>query len=247
MQTADGSRLFALATIRDWSGGTGAALVESGLLRYLAVDTKEEAIAKAKGGWFHGQNRRVNIRGVCRGEQVYVAEVWTSILEAMPNNSLDVLAKLVMLCGEFRDGNVVAKAKDVKSSGYANMMVGTSDDDLLPHRILLLVKGTEDTQLLPTANSEAKARMLLSKNVKRPLNDNSPNITMKGYASEVDLLKLALHEDFGLVTVSCISKVEAGALHIVIDSITKIKEKAHCCANGTMITSKHVVVMQGIG
>ena len=91
---------------------------------------------------------------------------------------------------------------------YANMMVGTSDDDLLPHRILLLVKGTEDTQLLPTANSEAKARMLLSKNVKCLLSDDSPNITMKGYASEVGLIKLALHEDFGLVTVSCISKVE---------------------------------------
>jgi hypothetical protein len=224
VQTADGSRLFALATIRDWSGGTGAALVESALLQYLQVATKEEAIDKAKGGWFQGQNRRVNIRGACRGDQVYVAEVSTSSLRTMPNDSLEGLAKLVMLCGDFRDGNVVAKAKDVKSSGYANMMVSTIDDDLLPHRILLLAKGTEDTQLLPTANSESKARMLLSKNVKCLLSDESPNITMKGYASEVDLLKLALHEDFGLVTVSCISNVEPGSLDIVIDSITKIKE-----------------------
>jgi hypothetical protein len=90
--------------------------------------------------------------------------------------------------------------KEVKSSGYANMIVSIIDDASLPHRVLLLVKGTEDTQLLPIANSESKARMILTKNAKCLLSDESPNITMKGYASEVDLLKLAPHEDFGLVT-----------------------------------------------
>jgi hypothetical protein len=170
--TSDGSRLYMIGTLRDWSGSCTVGIVEDAVIQLFGCASKDEVAAQHQAGRLLQSSSLYNIRGVIRNETLHVGLATPSDAFQAPTDSALKLSELVGWCGPFKDGILPSSLSQIRSNSLLNLGVdyeasegGVPTASLrAPHQVMMLVQGSEKTSLL-AANGTPHARVLVSHNV----------------------------------------------------------------------------------
>ena len=220
--TQDGARLFQPISLHDPTGSASAALIETPVLQFYGLESKESVVQKAAANELETASCRWNVRGVRRKGEFFVTELLASPWEQTPSAEGRKLTEVAAQCGPFRDGAFAAPASGIVTHGFANLAIETAAKSILrPHRVLLLIQGTQKSTL-EKASADPDARVVCSENVKCLLSSENTKVNIRGYAKEMDLLDFKLDKDSAVVTVSNVLKSENSKTWLVIETLSKI-------------------------
>ena len=218
IHTQDGARLFVGGALRDWSGCVGVQFVEQAVIQMTKTDDKEDAEKQFKAGTLALFRGAVNVRGVFRGADFYVAAVSEMDMFEMPTRAALKLADAVSVCGSFQNGILPCAHSHVHSDALTNLGVRYSSGGvvLAPQSVVLMVRGTQRTTLI-VAGTNANARILQSKKVSCAMDNasESNSFDLRSYAKEEDLLDFKLDTSYALVFVSAVLQQAEGVCYVV--------------------------------
>ena len=219
IHTQDGARLFASGVLRDWSGCAGVQFVEQAVIEMTNADDKNDAEEQFKSGTLTLFRGAVNVRGVFRGADFYVAAVCVMDMFEMPTKAALKLADAVSVCGSFNNGILPCGHSHIRSDGLTNLGVQYSAGGvvLTPKSVVLLVRGTQRSGLI-VAGTNASARIIHSKKVSCALGDSDDETNvfqLRSYASEDDLLDFKLDTSHALVFVTSVLPLSDGVCYAV--------------------------------
>ncbi len=208
IHTSDGKRLFLTAQLHDWSGSCTASFVESGIIELTESANKEDVEKKAADGTLRVCGRMVNLRGVIRGNDFFVASVSNPEPFMLPSQNAMFISEVASLCGPLKEGILPAAHRFVRSDAFVNLGVkyGEGQPVLGPHGVTMLVQGTEKTTLV-TASGNKAARILDSKHVVCLMAEASAapcKFQLRSFCHEDDLMDYTLHTQAALIRVTSV-------------------------------------------
>ena len=199
LMTKDGSRGFATAVVRDWSGAARVAFVQTGIWDLYEIQESErekfmdaqKAMVASSTSPTQPSLRRVNIRGVVRavkGEvNILVSQTADSDFTVFSTTAAERLMFMGALCGRGSDGIIVAPLSRLAVDNVNGMTVLTDENTRRPvHRALVLVRGTANT-IHKNING---SRQMISNGVRCMLSTDDG----KSDAEQADILAYC-HED----------------------------------------------------
>ena len=206
----EGSRLYMIGQLRDWSGCTSVVFIEPGIIELFACKDKAEVEHKFQAGALKMPQCFMNVRGVLRSGEFQVASCLPMPPFQQPTCHAEKLSDVVAVCGPFRDGILPCRARDIRSNSLLNLGVAYASDGvtpdaalLAPHQVLLLVQGTTKSALA-AAHGNANGRVLTSTGVKcwSAIEEAGPGFTLRSYCHEDDLMDFTLNKNAALVWIS---------------------------------------------
>lgn len=166
---------------------------------------------------------RYNVRGVMRDDSLWIAQVSAYSFANLMNASARALMGVASAAGVDSSQSVrVCKLADLSSSEINNLMVG----ELPVHSIVALVKGTQDTDLLPVQQGFDSTRALQSRAVKCVLGEQSSRtFNLMAYCHENQLLVYKLDDETAVVLISAVIVEEDKSWTLVVDRMQKVKDR----------------------
>jgi hypothetical protein len=225
VHSADGKQIWVTATMRDFSGSVKVGLSEPAVLTLFSCASREELEEKEKKLELSPVARYFNVRGVKRGSLLILAQVEpASFVEQRSSSALSKLAEFARAStGRGRQGLVTCGADRIVTSGLINLGVRCDDEVILaPHRVVMLVKGTQKSLLEPNAHV-ATTRVIKSCRAQCLLSKDKAEIDLKSYCHENDLLEYVLHTDSAVIEVSNVIASKGKTTVYVVESLQKVE------------------------
>jgi hypothetical protein len=198
----------------------------------FGLDSKDAVLAAARDGSLATELRRVNVRGILREEngvlKKYVAAiVLTPHTTTISARGMRATLGLADITGDVVQAAPAARLIDCPIQGFA-VEADSHQGSISTHRVLLLVKGTQQSTLEPlvpdcqslTAGSfrvaSPKARCLLS--------ETEEFIDLHGYCNFQTMLQYRLDTDCALVLASALTIGPDQSRTITVEFMQKVTE-----------------------
>ena len=230
MFTKDGKRLYSQTRLRDWSGAVDVELVGEAMLKLYALESQEQVREALMSNTLNVMLTRVNARGVLRatgaGTNIFIELVEETPLDAMV--SPKALRHMLGLCEV--TGDIILPAPADRVHDLSGLALATSANTYIPaHRLLLLVKGTEDSDLIQIGTQSqslaAPSFRVVSAKVQCLLSDGEVFVKLYGYCDLKASLQYRLDKERALVLVSAIEVDRAtNEKTFTIEHMTKIQD-----------------------
>jgi hypothetical protein len=231
--TKDGQRLFVDAVLRDWSGWVPVSFLDSCAITLLQCSSKEEVEQKMADRSLSVTSGQLNVRGVKVGFDYHIVQI--SLCESFvePTKTALRLADLASLCGPNTDGMVTCAAAQLTRTNLLNLAVSIENHGIIaPYRVVLLLEGTEKSQLIRKAGTSSASRIIVSKKAKCLLSTSPTTVTLRAYASEDMLLDYKLDR--------CVAVVRVIAIHKENDEVTCVVDRMEPLTNDTTEKQKAI-------
>ena len=206
--TQDGQRLYSTGRLRDWSGGVDVDLVSEAMLTLYDLPNQDEVQAALDNGTLTTMLSRVNARGVLRptetGTKILIGKIEKSPLDAAvsPKALRDMLGLSEVL------GDIILPVPAASVLDLSGLAVETSANGcIMAHRVLLLVKGTSSSMLVPTGEGQSLTTQTFrvsSPKVKCLLSETDVFVNLYGYCAFDNMLQYRLDQDVALVLASAV-------------------------------------------
>ena len=226
LYTEDKQRLYARASVRDWTGQCEVDVVESAVPAMFGLSSKEAVANQLKENYLALEQRRVNVRGVLRREgsstKAMVAQIEVSpLMVKVSSNALCHILGLSTITG---DVVMPAPIGAVATCPVLGLVVNTATPSSIKrgaHRILLLVTGTEPS-VLQSLTKDNKSFLVVSTHVRCLLSDKEALLDLRGYCDCDNMLQYRLDKDAALVTISAVTPSVSGRPQCTVESMTKV-------------------------
>ena len=225
VSTKNGQRLFICGVLRDWSGWVPVSFFDSCALTLLQCSSKEEVEQKMADRSLSVISGQLNVRGVKIGVDYHIVQI--SVCESFmePTRTALRLAELASSRVPNTGGVVTCAATQLTTTNLLDLAVSIESHGIVaPHRALLLLEGTEKSQLI-TAGTTSASRIIVSKNVKCLLSTSPTTVTLRAYASEDRLLDFKLDRRIAVAHVTAIHK-EQNDITCVVDRVELLTNNA---------------------
>ena len=216
------------------------SFLDSCAITLLQRSSKEEVEQKMADRSLSVTSGQLNVRGVKVGFDYHIVQI--SLCESFvePTKTALRLADLASLCGPNTDGVVTCAAAQLTRTNLLNLAVSIENHGIIaPYRAVLLLEGTEISQLIKKARTSSASRIIVSKKAKCLLSTSPTTVTLRAYASEDMLLDYKLDR--------CVAVVHVIAIHKENDEVTCVVDRMEPLTNDTTEKQKairHMKVMQ---
>ena len=229
--TQDGERLFFRCSIYDWTGPALADVIEAAAPAVFGLNSATDVLTAARDGTLTPELRRVNVRGILRNEngtlKKYIAQIVPASLTATVSaKGMRATLGLAEVPGPVVQAAPVDRLIDCPVVGFA---LNTDHGEAVSaHRVLLLVRGTEETDLDPMdpacRSLTEQTYRVTSASARCLLSGPDTFVDLVGYCDFKSMLHHRLDKEVALVLASSLTTNASSHPCVTVEFMQKVSD-----------------------